>query len=57
MPGGNQGQLAACIYGVVSDSGVDSPDDTLAAIALRTVQLVGGDSAGTYLTWIPAIVG
>eukprot|EP01051_Picozoa_sp_SAG22_P007893 SAG22_NODE_573_length_8999_cov_9.592921_8_plen_457_part_00 len=46
MPGGNQGQLAACIYGVVSDSGVDSPEDTLAAAALRTVQLVGGDSAG-----------
>ena len=46
MPGGNQGQLAACIYGVVSDSGVDSPDDTLAAVALRTLEMVGGDSAG-----------
>lgn len=46
MPGGNQGMLAACIYGVVSDSGVDDPQDTLAARALRTLDLVGGDSAG-----------
>eukprot|EP01052_Picozoa_sp_SAG31_P010861 SAG31_NODE_604_length_13629_cov_11.035994_6_plen_240_part_00 len=46
MPGGNQGMLAACIYGVVSDSGVDDPQDTLAARALRTLELVGGDSAG-----------
>ena len=46
MPGGNQGLLAACIYGVVSDSGVDSPEDTLSVIALRTVAMVGGDSAG-----------
>lgn len=46
MPGGNQGMLAACIYGVISDSGVDSPEDTLAAVALRTVPMVGGDSAG-----------
>ena len=38
MPGGNQGQLAACIYGVVSDSGVDSPEDTVAVIALRTLE-------------------
>lgn len=46
MPGGNQGMLAACIYGVVSDSGVDSPEDTLVVIALRAVEMVGGDSAG-----------
>eukprot|EP01043_Picozoa_sp_COSAG02_P014736 COSAG02_NODE_612_length_19541_cov_13.245150_13_plen_353_part_00 len=46
MPGGNQGMLAACIYGVVSDSGVDSPEDTLAVEALRTIPMVGGDSAG-----------
>ena len=48
MPGGNQGMLVACIYGVISDSRVDSPspEETLASMALRTMPMVIGDSAG-----------